>query len=258
MLKHNLLLNHLLVLIAIVVVGAGCTDSQKAATVGPVATPPDGPLLFQPAISFAGGETTYQGTGFFVATSTGRILGVTSAHFIDFEGSPMLSARWLSIPDEDVAAEFQYSFGPPGNEGTTEPVDLRPDYLILAGDEVAPPHKPLVLDGRPQPKTGERVWLPDKDYDSEKGHTLVAGSVAEAAPEYVLVVLDERIELQSQSGSPVISQQTGKVIGTLSRGGDSEGESFLILCPSRSILSAIERDAPAIPLREAVGRSGAP
>ena len=48
---------------------------------------------------------------------------------------------------------------------------------------------------------------------------MVTGTVVEADVKYVTVILDQPITLLSQSGSPIISQATGRVIGTLSRGG---------------------------------------
>jgi hypothetical protein len=237
------------------VVVAGCVDGRPVASQVP---PPTGVLVFQPAFFFEDGETTFQGTGFLVKNSDGEVLGVTSAHFIDFDGAAMLSAEWRSILDDDAAASFISSFGAPGNAGSSEPLDLRSDYLILAGEGVAPKYRPLVLDGRAQPEVGERVWLPNKSYEAEQGYELVSGYVVEAAAQYVSIVLDDEIQLQSQSGSPIISQQTGKVIGTLSRGGTEDGKTFLILCPSRSILNVIESGPTTTALRDVIGRPALP
>ena len=64
--------------------------------------------------------------------------------------------------------------------------------------------------------------------------------VVEADVKYSIVVLDALIELVSQSGSPIISQESGRVIGTLSRGGEPvEGKTVLFLAPASGILKAL-------------------
>jgi len=166
----------------------------------------------------------------------------------------MVSAAWIAFPEFEAVTEFEYSYGAPGDEGTLEPIDLRRDYLIVAGEKNATEVTPLELDERKVIDENERVWLPNKDQNTTEGHTLVEGTVVEASKEYVTVILDEEITLQSQSGSPLISQQTGKVIGTLSRGGNSDGSTVLFLCPARSILDAIEKEPSLVPLRKAIGK----
>ncbi|MEM7782631.1 MAG: hypothetical protein AAF623_04700 [Planctomycetota bacterium] len=115
-----------------------------------------------------------------------------------------------------------------------------------------------MLDERERPDVGERVWFPNKTWDDRLGHVFVTGTVEEAIKEYSYVKLDEEIALQSQSGSPIISQKTGKVIGTLSRGGNEEGVIFFILCPAKEIANIIASDPGVVPLKEPVGKSDAP
>ena len=112
----------------------------------------------------------------------------------------------------------------------------------------------LELDVRERPDMNERVWLPDKDEESKGGYRVADGTVVEIGAGYVAVQFDKPIKLQSQSGSPIISRKTGKVVGTLSRGGDVDGKSFILLAPSSGILQAMKnaKDTPAV--RDVIGK----
>ena len=99
----------------------------------------------------------------------------------------------------------------------------------------------LELDPRTTIEAGERIWFHDKDGMAAEDYEIVEGYVQRATPMEYEVVLDREIHLQSQSGSPVISQSTGKVIGTLSAGNRFGGR-LLFLAPSCAILKALTRD----------------
>ena len=125
----------------------------------------------------------------------------------------------------------------------TEPeVDLRRDYLLMPADGTISDQLVLELDTRKKPEVGERVWLPNKDSEAKLGFVLVSGKVKEATEKYSVVELDRVIKLQSQSGSPIISQSTGKVIGTLSRAPGGEGKTVLSLAPARALFDALARN----------------
>jgi len=200
-----------------------------------------------------GGNPTHQGTGFLATTPGGQVVGITSAHFVNFDGPPLLEVRWLRIGTAQAVARFDRSLGPPGSAGLTEPkLDLRPDYLLLVGHVSASEVKTLELDERPNPEIGEKVWLPNKDPAAESGYRLIPGTVGAAAPTHSAVHFRQAFKLQSQSGSPVISQRTGKVIGTLSRGTETPKGLILFLTPARAILDAMEaKDRPK--LKDVIG-----
>ena len=234
----------------------------------PQVRPPDRPVVFQPVLLWQNGEPTAQGTGFFVKAPGGKVAAVSSAHFIDFDGPPLMSAKWIDVRTSEPVATFTRSWGPPGDGGTNErPPDLRTDYWIMPVDAKAPETgaaeakaaaaAALELDPRDKPALGEKVWLPNKNPKARLGFDLVEGAVVETGVKYSLVRLDDDIELGSQSGSPLISQRTGKVIGTLSRGGSKGGKTFLLLAPSAPIARALA-DAKEFPqLRHVIGRHAA-
>ncbi len=59
-----------------------------------------------------------------------------------------------------------------------------------------------------------------------------------------------------QSGSPVISQETGKVIGTVA-GSSGNGGRVLLLAPSYAILKALSKDDDFPLLRDVIGKKSA-
>ncbi|QTA93169.1 peptidase domain-containing protein [Desulfonema magnum] len=218
---------------------------------------PSSPILFQPMFVWNDAEPTFQGTGFFVSSSDKQIAAVTSSHFIDTEGSRLKKAYWLNISEErfEPVASFARIWGKLGNGGSDFPMDLRYDYLIMPPENAVPDSCVLELDDRVRLKRHEGVWFPNKDPQSPAGYTLVDGMVTETQENYHAVILKDHVEFQSQSGSPVISKLTGKVIGTLSRAGYTEkNKPVMYLAPSHSIKHAVDGDAKLTDLSEAVGK----
>lgn len=215
---------------------------------------PKGRLVYQPMFYWQGTEPTWQGTGFFARTEKSEVVGVSSAHFLDFDGPPLLGAVWTEIGSYDAVCVFNASVGKPGKGrgGDARNMDLRDDYLIMPALGV-PTELALKLDSRKSPEKGERVWLPNKDDKAEIGYALVEGTVTDVAKGYLTVELDERLELQSQSGSPFISQENAAVIGTLSSARETKDKQEIYLTPASAIVAAIAgaKETPA--LRSVVG-----
>jgi len=216
---------------------------------------PGGRIVFQPEWTYTNKEPQYQGTGFFVKNKAGKIIAVTSAHFIDFDGPPLEKAVWLYAEDGTNIATMTQAWGKPGHAGTMQPPDLRSDYLLLKGpDKLKPGVAVLEIDERGYPRVGERIWFPCKTSGFANGFTLIEGAVAKSSDKAVYVRLDRQAELESCSGSPIISQSTGKVIGTLTGGGAVGGAYTLILAPCGAIHDAIESAKDSPELRTVVGK----
>jgi hypothetical protein len=132
--------------------------------------------------------------------------------------------------------------------------DLRPDFLIFSGADVATTHNILALDEREMPDVGEKIWFPNKNASADWGHQIITGKVSETDAKNIIVTLNKYITLRSQSGSPVISQATGKVIGTLSRSGADRGRTILLLCPARGILNMIASKPEKLELADVIGK----
>ena len=129
--------------------------------------------------------------------------------------------------------------------------DLRDDFVIFIDDNTDIDITPLELDDRKKAEEGERVWLPDKDGDQPDGYTLVEGTVIKAGTLSSQIQLDKRIVLQSQSGTPIISQYTGKVIGLLTWG----RARIIGIAPSKPILDAISEEKYRHLLEDVVGNN---
>lgn len=231
---------------------AGCQPTDFARR--PKTLPPTNRIIFQPHFTWADGRESQQGTGFIARFPDGKVLGVTSAHFLDFDGPPLVEARWLDVVRDREVVKYAKSHGKPGREGTYDPVDMRSDYLLVIPGTVPPTESILPMDERNEPAVGERVWLPDKNPKFSAGYHVVEGVVTDVAYEYVEVVMYEPVKPQSQSGSPFISQLTGRVIGTWA-GGRRKGETIHIyLTPARAIVNAEARANRDYPLAEVVGK----
>src|SRR5579862_3811572 len=195
----------------------GCSDQHRpSAQIPPPSS--DKHLLAQPQLELADGEIRLQGTAFFVRAPDGTTAAITASHYLDQQGPPLVRVSFLPVfgSTPTALAESSESWGLPGNNGLRPPkdrTDLRTDLFILpttVDDQLV---QVLELDHRPDPSIRERVWLPDKQPSEPGGFRLVEGTVIEIDPGYICVQLDSRIKPQSQSGSPVISQFNGKVIG---------------------------------------------
>lgn len=228
----------------------------KIGTTAPLAKLLDQPILFQPVFLWADSKETRQGTGFLVKAPNGKVSGVTSAHFIDFDGQPLKKAAWVDIRTKKHVIRFTKSYGMPGDGGTSNifKIDLRSDYLVLSGEMEVPDNLLLQLDERVSPEVGERVFFPNKDSNQAIGFQIVGGQVSEANPGYYIVELDTAVTMQSQSGSPIISQSTGKVIGTLSRSSGKETRT-LHLTPSSSILETMKSSVEFPELEKVIGKT---
>ncbi|MEX2027356.1 MAG: hypothetical protein WEH44_08640, partial [Pirellulaceae bacterium] len=135
------------------------------------------------------------------------------------------------------------------------PMNTRSDYLIVIPTHPPPSDVVLEFDQRTEPEVGERIWLPDKDSRLDRGYRLVEGTVSQVKYEYIEVRLDEAIKPQSQSGSPFISQITGKVLGSWAAGKRDGQKIYIYLTPAHAILNAASRASSHPPLKEVVGKS---
>ncbi|MFO0812221.1 MAG: hypothetical protein U0796_03320 [Gemmatales bacterium] len=218
--------------------------------------PPTQPILFQPAFLWQDSKETRQGTGFLVSVPDGRVVGITSAHFINFDGPALIKAAWLDMRTKIQAVRFSKCFGKPGNGGTSNVlnVDLQSDYLIMLADNEVDKQWIVALDDRDAPILGEPVCFPNKDAKAELGFNPVRGHVSKIQPEYITIKLSFPVALQSQSGSPIISLTNGKVIGTLSRSAGKQTDSIL-LTPAKAIVNAIANAKDTPMLEKVVGKS---
>jgi hypothetical protein len=185
------------------------------------------PIVFQPQFTWADGSCTEQGTGSFVQTPDGKTIGMTSAHFLNFTGPQLLEAKWLDIRTGKCCATASKSLGKPGTAGTG--MDFSSDYILLVMEGNIPPKSLLELDPRPQAQAGERIWFPNKDRNAKEGYKRIEGTLIAVHDTYIEAKLDKPINLNTRSGTPVISQTTNKVIGLLTGGGMKDNYTLIYL-----------------------------
>jgi hypothetical protein len=253
----------------------------------PATRPPGKEILFQPMFVWENSVPTHQGTGFFVNAPGGKVAAVTNMPFLDVDGPRLHEARWLSLADDKPVAVFKRSWGPPGTaaairmtagkdpDGKPKVVtlprpDKRTDYLIMPAPAGTPAGVALELDPRTMIDPGERVYFHDKCSFGQKDYAVLEGQVIKSSPEQYQVMLDQDIKPDSQSGSPVISQTTGKVIGIVAGigdpgdnpvgalfGGGGGPPRLLVLTPSCAILKALEDGREFPILADVIGKKAA-
>jgi hypothetical protein len=161
------------------------------------------------------------GRGFLFRLPSGQVAGVTTAHSVSFSNQPPLKNIVLAQGEwSKRVIELDTLRGKPGNARTGE--DMSVDYVLLNVPIDYSIHPDLILepDPRGQPEPGERVILYSLIHDQAR---TFQGAVLSVAPTAVWVVMDEAFDPSGLSGSPFVSQHTGKVIGmaiaTTKRGG---------------------------------------
>ena len=209
---------------------------------------PQGKLLFQPMLIWLDSDVTQQGTGYLVEDAAGNVYGVTSIHFMYFEYG-LFEAIWLDIPSSEPVCGFRTSYGRPLVKEIAEDADIKRDFIILPAEVGCfTDYTTLQLDDRKKLEHGEKLWFPDKDFEASVGHNWIEAEVVEDTGHFIEIKLDQLVELVSQSGSPIISQESGKVVGMVTSGEEKDGHLILYICPARNVLRFLEKERDPVPL----------
>ncbi|MEW6718692.1 MAG: hypothetical protein AB1345_14480 [Chloroflexota bacterium] len=194
---------------------------QIANLLGPTPIPPTillpaGPLPSENAglsewVQSPDQPPTLAGSGFILELPDGNLIGVTTAHSL---GLPQTlpndtSISLRSADDSILTALLQDCLvGAPRTDA-----NLTVDYLILPVLSAVPTHLVLKPDPRGSAQAGERVVLFSGVHQPEgKPHTYT-GTVLSVEAEAIWVIMDSWFNPGLMSGSPVLSQHTGKVLG---------------------------------------------
>ncbi|MEK6574006.1 MAG: serine protease, partial [Chloroflexota bacterium] len=154
------------------------------------------------------------GSGFLLGLDDGTVVGVTTAHSVGDVGDPgnPLQRIALGIAGRDgFVAEFGTLYGSPGVPRTGD--DMTVDYVLLKLDGTIDPNFVLTPDPRGAPQPGERVSLFSGLGDGAGGLRILEGTVQSVEPNAVWVLMDRSEYPGGLSGSPLLSQHTGQVIG---------------------------------------------
>jgi len=153
------------------------------------------------------------GSGFVLRLPSGEIIGVTTAHSL-FDVYPEGTLRTVGLGPNGQSApliETDTYYGPPGVPLTGDDVSV--DYVLL---KLTNPDPAYALDPDPRgaPQPGERVTLYSGLGDGQGGPFGWEGTVFTVGDHAVFVLMDAGVSDPSgMSGSPVVSQYTGKVVG---------------------------------------------
>ena len=181
---------------------------------------------------YAGEDYHPVGRGFVLQLPDGPAVGVTTAHSVSFG-----SLRRIALAQRetaDIISEFDTLQGKPGVPRSGE--DMTVDYVLLKvpSDQSIDPALILQPDPRGLPQPGERISL----YTLQAGQPRIYdGAVLSAGPQAAWVVMDEVFEPSGLSGSPFISQHTGKVVGMAIATTRHGGKVLLGLHPIASLVA---------------------
>jgi len=151
--------------------------------------------------------------GFFILLDDGQVVGVTTAHSVPL-GDPARPLERISLRvagQPDFVAEFDTLWGHPGRPFTG--MDMVVDYVLMKADRPVDAGLILTPDPRGAPQPGERVVLFSGLGDGHGGRRALAGTVQSVSDTAVWVVMDRWFNPGGMSGSPVVSQHTGQVVG---------------------------------------------
>lgn len=175
---------------------------------------PDAPVGLLELAQYGKDEYHIVGCGFIFSLGTREVIGVTTAHSLSFSATDPLQRVALSVAGRSgFVVEFDRLHGTPGTPRSGE--DMTIDYVLLrptSPDSIEPA---LILkpDPRGLPQPGERVSLYSGFGDEQGGVRVFNGTVQSVSSQAVWVLMDGAFEPSGLSGSPFLSQHTGRVVG---------------------------------------------
>ncbi len=169
---------------------------------------PTGPVGLRELAQYQGEGYQQVGSGFLLLLSNSEIVGVTTAHSVSIcdPSRPLRRIALAVVGRTEFVGEFDTLRGRPGRPLTIE--DMTIDYVLLQVDSPGDPVLLLQPDPRGAPQPGERVSL----FSGVKGRVL-GGTVQSVNDTAVWVLMDGWFNPGQMSGSPLISQHTGRVVG---------------------------------------------
>ncbi len=149
------------------------------------------------------------GSGFLLELPNGDVIGVTTAHGTGL--APANSITFKIAAEDDPIATFAEDYTLRGRARNDQ--DMTVDYVLLQPDVT--PHAVLVLqpDPRGAPQHGERVSLYSGLGNGSGNQWILQGTVESVDQQGAWIRMDEIFAPGLMSGSPVISQHSGRVVG---------------------------------------------
>jgi len=206
--------------------------------------PPAGIVAFEERVKW-GDATHLSGSGFLLELPDGDVIGVTTAHSLG-EGNfaPMI---FTSAGHDQPVMAFTELYAPLGRPRTG--ADMTIDYVLMQPD--APPDPAIVLrpDPRGAPQPGERVSLYSGLGDERGGQHILQGTVESVDDNGAWIRMDQAFNPALMSGSPVISQHTGRVVGMTIAASGTPGVLWIGINPIGAIVDQATSKRSGVPLR---------
>ncbi len=179
---------------------------------------PPGPVAVEEWKQYAGGDYEIAGSGFFLRLDDSTVVGVTTAHSVGNIGDPANTLEHVAFKlagDDHYLAVFDTLHGPPGIPREGAEFNLTMDYVLLQVPVPETVEPPLILepDSRGAPQPGERVSLFSGLGGESEPRRELAGTVQSVEATSVWVLMDDVFDAGGMSGSPLLSQHTGLVVG---------------------------------------------
>jgi hypothetical protein len=182
---------------------------------------PAGVVGLEEWAQYNGRDYELVGSGFFLQLSDGTVIGVTTEHASAALGLPDNTLEHIAFAlngQPGHVVEFDTLYGPPG--APRSGLDLSIDYVLLkvrdplqGMDQPIDPALVLSPDPRGAPQPGERVSLFSGLGDGHGNRRELMGTVQSADAKGVWVLMDDMFNAGRMSGSPLVSQHTGQVVG---------------------------------------------
>jgi hypothetical protein len=167
----------------------------------------------------------------------GRKVAISTAHST-YPQAANVGGR-LVAPDSTKIADLvgQLKYGAP-----FQGMRLNIDYVLWTLKTMPPEEDFVEPDPRGAPQPGERVWLYNMD-SRPNGVGRRAGVVMQVNKDNTWLRMDESFVPGGSSGCPVVSQHTGKLLGTVVAGADSKP----VVIGLHPVASLVERVNAALP-----------
>ena len=177
------------------------------------------------------------GCGFFLLLDGDEVVGVTTAHSVSLEdpARPLERIALGIAGHPEQRWEFTVLRGLPGHPVGTE--NLSADYLLLDARVQLPEALLLEADRRGAPQPGERVVLYSGLGDGHGNPAVHEGTVQSVDDKAFWMLTDRWFNPAQMSGSPIVSQHTGQVVGMVVVGSPRLGRILLGAHPIGSLTS---------------------
>lgn len=198
---------------------------------------------FETWVHYQPGAQELRSSGFLLRLKDGRVVGVTVAHSFSIGDptAPLGEITFRVDRGKEIIARFYTLHGPPGQPRLGE--DFTVDYVLMQPAAEVDHRFVLLPDPRGAPQPGERVCLFSGVGSVVGGPRIFEGTVQSESEQAVWVLMDGLFNPGTMSGSPFVSQHSGKAVGMVVAGTIRGKHLFLGAHPVGSLVRLAEQAA---------------